>query len=154
MTLLLCLAGACAARGPTAREVAHELARDPEFVAAVSRRVPSRPPVERQESPHPFWPSALHREPVLLDRSAALATDEVVTTLAVVITAAGDLFLDGHPVTGAQLEATVRGLPQGRETRAVVAADARVTHARVVEVIDLLRRSGITRFAVNVESRP
>ena len=37
------------------------------------------------------------------------------------------------------------------ETRAVIAADGAVNHARVVRVIDLLRRENVTKFASNVD---
>jgi biopolymer transport protein ExbD len=152
--LSLCLVSACATRGPTAREVARQIVRDPAFIEAVSRRVATNQPARAEAPPRrPLWPAALHRtEPVLLDRTTALRTDEIVTTFAVTITAAGELYLDARPVTEAELEAAIRGVEEGREARAVIAADARVAHARVVQVIDLLRRSGIARFAVNVQT--
>jgi biopolymer transport protein ExbD len=36
------------------------------------------------------------------------------------------------------------------ETRAVIAADGRVSHSEVVRVIDLLRQEKVTKFAINV----
>jgi len=32
----------------------------------------------------------------------------------------------------------------------VIAADGRITHAKVVQVIDILRQERITKFAINV----
>ena len=38
--------------------------------------------------------------------------------------------------------------------RAVLHADGRVTHARVVRTMDTLRRAGLTRLAFAVEQEP
>jgi biopolymer transport protein ExbD len=34
--------------------------------------------------------------------------------------------------------------------RAVIAADGRINHARVIQIIDLLRQERVTKFAINV----
>ena len=36
------------------------------------------------------------------------------------------------------------------DVRAVIAADGRIEHAKVVQVIDILRQERITKFAINV----
>ena len=40
---------------------------------------------------------------------------------------------------------------RGKETNLVISADKAATHGRVVEVIDLAKLAGITKFAINVE---
>ncbi|MCS6857896.1 MAG: biopolymer transporter ExbD [Deltaproteobacteria bacterium] len=74
-------------------------------------------------------------------------------TLAVSIDSKGDLFVDAQPVNEEQLVEAVRRyaaqVPEA-DRRATIAADARVTHGRVVRVIDLLRKNRVTRFAINV----
>ena len=37
------------------------------------------------------------------------------------------------------------------EARAIISADRAVSHGRVVELIDLVKREGLTRFALDVE---
>lgn len=62
----------------------------------------------------------------------------------IAVTRAGELFLDGAPTTLDALGTLQAG-------RAVIAADREVEYARVVEVIDALRRAGVTRYAIQVE---
>jgi biopolymer transport protein ExbD len=74
------------------------------------------------------------------------------TTLSVSIDKDGRTFLDAAPVDEATLRARIRAARLANpETRAVIAADGRTTHAHVVHVIDLLRREDVTRFAINVD---
>jgi biopolymer transport protein ExbD len=64
-------------------------------------------------------------------------------------------YLDGREVTEPALRAAVASARRGgRETRAVIAADRAAPHARVLELIDLLRAAGVGRFAVNIEATP
>ncbi|MCS6797646.1 MAG: biopolymer transporter ExbD [Myxococcota bacterium] len=72
-------------------------------------------------------------------------------TLAVSIDHRGQLFLDAHPVSEAVLRERVREVrARHPDVRAIIAADGRITHDRVVRVIDLLRRERVTKFAINV----
>ncbi len=74
------------------------------------------------------------------------------TTLSVSIDRQGNTFLDAEPITEAALRERVRqAYAADGDTRAVIAADGRVDHARVVRVIDLLRRENVTKFAINVD---
>lgn len=74
------------------------------------------------------------------------------TTLAVSIDKDGRTFLDAEPIDEPALRARIkRAHDTDPETRAVIAADGRTTHAHVVHVIDLLRREDVTRFAINVD---
>lgn len=80
------------------------------------------------------------------------ATGEgIPTTLAVSVDKDGNIFLDASPVAEDALRTKIReAFQRDRETRAVIAADGRTSHARVVRVIDLLRQEGISKFAINV----
>ncbi len=88
--------------------------------------------------------------PMELPRSATGETTPVV--LAVSITAAGQLFLDAVPIDEPGLRARiVDARAHQHEPQAIIAADGRTPHARVVHVIDLLRQEQVTKFAINVE---
>ncbi len=87
-------------------------------------------------------PRASEADPTAIPRSLNVSLDQ-----------AGVLYLDAERITEEEL---VRRVGRYREEvpdtdeRAVIAADGRATHAQVVHLIDLLRRNGITRFAINV----
>jgi len=83
---------------------------------------------------------------------AASGGQTVGRTLAFALDRDGKLFLDGAPATaGAAREAVRAAVAQGPEARAIISADRAVSHGRVVEVIDLVKREGLTRFAIDVE---
>ena len=89
--------------------------------------------------------------PVDLPR-AANASQVVDATLNIVITAAGDLFLDGKSVTPAALADAVRSRSLADpKLRAVIAGDKAVRYEHVVHVIDILKQSGVNAFALNIE---
>jgi biopolymer transport protein ExbD len=81
------------------------------------------------------------------------ATGEATpTTLSVSIDKDGKTFLDAEPIAEPALRARIKAAHDADpETRAVIAADGRVSHSSVVHVIDLLRRENVTRFAINVD---
>ena len=90
-----------------------------------------------------------------MDLPKAATGDQNPTTLAVSIDHGGQLYLDAQPVTRAELRQRIAAAHRANaETRATIAADGRVTHAQVVDVIDLLRREDIVKFAINVDPRP
>ncbi len=81
----------------------------------------------------------------------AATGEQTPTTLAVSLDQAGKLFLDAQPVTTEELRSSIRkAREENPDLRAVIAADGRVTHAKVVQVIDLLRQEQVTKFAINV----
>lgn len=74
------------------------------------------------------------------------------TTLSVSIDSQGRTFLDAEPVAEPALRERIRKAHTADpETRAVIAADGRVSHSHVVRVIDLLRKENVTKFAINVD---
>jgi biopolymer transport protein ExbD len=88
--------------------------------------------------------------PLELPKGATAETTP--TTLSVSIDKDGKTFLDAVAIDDASLRARIRAAHTADpETRAVIAADGRTTHAHVVHVIDLLRREDVTKFAINVE---
>lgn len=65
------------------------------------------------------------------------------------------LFLDGQPTTEVGLRDELRRRWESdHELRAVIAADRAVSHGRVVEVLDLVRQAGVSRFAIQSELPP
>src|SRR5262245_53558363 len=79
----------------------------------------------------------------------------VQSTLNLVCTRRGELLLDGQPVASpAEAAARIRRQADANpKTQAVIAADRGVEYGRVVELIDLVKQSGITTFALDVERR-
>jgi biopolymer transport protein ExbD len=80
------------------------------------------------------------------------ATGETVPqTLALSIDQAGVFYLDGQALSQAEIRARVGAAKRARpDLRAVIAADGRVPHQRVVFAIDLLRQEHVTEFALDV----
>lgn len=72
--------------------------------------------------------------------------------LVITLDAKGVSYLDGKRIGREDLERHVRERhAREPEARAVIAADGALPHREVVSVVDLLRREGITRFAINVD---
>jgi biopolymer transport protein TolR len=93
------------------------------------------------------------RDAIEVDLPRAAAGGETVgPTLALALDRDGKLFLDGAPATAEDAREAVRAaLARSRDARALISADRAVSHGRVVEVIDLVKREGLTRFAIDVE---
>ncbi len=88
--------------------------------------------------------------PMELPKSAT--AESTPTTLTVSIDKAGRTFLDAEAIDEATLQQKIRAARKAdAETRAVIAADGRTSHAQVVRVMDLLRREDVTKFAFNVD---
>ena len=87
---------------------------------------------------------------------AATGGEQQRTALTLTLTAQGALFLNGSPSNDEALTRYVAGaLPQTPDLQAVIAADRSVPHGTVVHLIDVVRRAGVRRFAINVaESNP
>ncbi|MBK6530406.1 MAG: biopolymer transporter ExbD [Deltaproteobacteria bacterium] len=88
-----------------------------------------------------------------VDLPRASTGNAVSVAVAVSVDASGAIFADTRPVTEEQLIATMRDRhPENPEVRAIIAADQRVPHGRVVHVIDLVRRAGVTKFAIQTQA--
>jgi biopolymer transport protein TolR len=89
--------------------------------------------------------------PVDLPR-AANGSEITNPTVNIVLTATGDLYLDGNPSTREALSTEVqRRFKADPKLRAVIAADKAVRYEYVVQIIDLLKQNGISAFALNIE---
>jgi len=85
---------------------------------------------------------------------AATGGEQQRTALALTLTAQGALFLNGSPSNDEALGRYVAGvLPGNPDLQAVIAADRTVPHGTVIHLIDVVRRAGVRRFAINVDPR-
>ncbi len=83
---------------------------------------------------------------------AAHAGEATGTTLAVVLTRDGAIYLDGVQRSEQELRARTReAVARDGETRAIISADKASLHGAVVRVIDLVKGEGVSRFAINIE---
>jgi biopolymer transport protein ExbD len=83
---------------------------------------------------------------------AASGSDQTKTTLAVTISKDGAVYLNGERSSDAGIVQYIgTELPKNPDLQAIIAADKAVTHGEVIHVIDLVKRSGVHRFALNVD---
>jgi biopolymer transport protein ExbD len=88
-----------------------------------------------------------------VDLPEAGTGEDVVTTFAITITPDGQLFLDGEKKDEAGIRVKIRKAREHNEdVRVVIAADKVVTHGRVVHIIDLIRKEGVAKFAINIDA--
>ena len=73
------------------------------------------------------------------------------TVLSLVLTREGELFLNGEATDEAALTKFLGG-EDAAALEAVIAADRAVPHGRVVGLIDLVKRAGVVKFAINTEA--
>ncbi len=86
-----------------------------------------------------------------VDLPKAATGETVPQTLALSIDEHGGLYLDGRRTDEPALHARVAAAKRARpDIRAVIAADGRVAHQRVIRLIDLLRQEHVTEFALDV----
>ena len=84
---------------------------------------------------------------------AASGSDQTRTTLAVTLTKEGRLYLNGNLSDEAKvLRQIATELPNHPDLQAIIAADKVVPHGSVVHIIDLVKRAGVRKFAINVDS--
>ena len=87
--------------------------------------------------------------PMELPKAASGELTPVV--LAVSIAPGGELYLDAVPIDEAGLrQRIITARATSHEPQAIIAADGRTPHAKVVHVIDVLRQEQVTKFAINV----
>jgi len=80
---------------------------------------------------------------------AATATEQLVSSLSIVIVKDGTLRLDGRPATLAEIEAQSK--LGADDAQAVISADKDVSYDRVIGVIDAVRRGGVHKVALPTE---
>ena len=83
---------------------------------------------------------------------AANAGESTGTTLAVMLTKDGDIYLDGRKSDETGLRDTARNAAaKDKDTRVIISADKNALHGAVVHVLDLIKGEGIAKFAINIE---
>ena len=83
---------------------------------------------------------------------AASGSEQARTTLSVTLMKDGALYLNGERSSDAAVVKFIGDeLPKNPELQAIIAADRAVPHGDVVHVIDLVKRAGVHRFAINVD---
>ncbi|HVX96927.1 MAG TPA: biopolymer transporter ExbD [Polyangia bacterium] len=83
---------------------------------------------------------------------AASGSDQTKSTLSITISKDNALYLNGERTSDARIVDYIHGeLPKNPELQAIIAADKIVSHGDVIHVIDLVKRSGVHRFALNVD---
>ena len=76
-------------------------------------------------------------------------------TLALTLNKEGALFLNGERSSDEGVVRFIGGeLPKNPELQAIIAADKVVPHGDVIHVIDLVKRSGVHKFAISTDREP
>ncbi len=82
----------------------------------------------------------------------ATADDSVSSVAAVTITKDGQTYFNQKLVSDAELISRLREAhASSKDVNLVVTADQNVFHGRVMQVIDVAKLEGISKFAINVE---
>ena len=88
-----------------------------------------------------------------VDLPKAGTGEDTVTTFAIALTQDNQLYLDGQKMDETQIKLNIRkAREKNEEIRVVIAADKAVQHGKVVRVIDLIRKEGVSKFAINIEA--
>ena len=89
-----------------------------------------------------------HGMPVNLPQ-ANTATDNIPEEASLTLTTQGELFFNKDLIGLAELESRLANLLQtSGEPSVIINADEAVTHGRVIEVMDTVRKTGITNLAI------
>ncbi|MCP4601022.1 MAG: biopolymer transporter ExbD [Proteobacteria bacterium] len=87
-----------------------------------------------------------------VDLPEAGTGEDVVTTFAITITKDGQLYLDGEKTDESSLKRNIhKARTKNDDVRVVIAADRAVQHGKFVRIIDLVRKEGVAKFAINIE---
>jgi biopolymer transport protein ExbD len=82
---------------------------------------------------------------------AATAQDTRSTSLSVILTRRGELYLNDRPTTEQSLAEYVRSEVQTNpDVQVLIGADTELAYGRVVGLIDLIKQNGVRRYALNV----
>jgi len=98
----------------------------------------------------------VNRHALSVDLPKAASGSVVQEILSVVLTAEGKTQVNGTTLEGdeALAAATRASFAKDHEVRAVIKADGTVPHARVMQVLDVLRQNGIAKVAFGVVPLP
>ncbi|MBK7756758.1 MAG: biopolymer transporter ExbD [Deltaproteobacteria bacterium] len=85
---------------------------------------------------------------------AATGEATEATSLGLLVTADGTLYLDGVVITEPALREFIRAeKAKTKDLTCLIAADGGVDHARVVWLIDLVKQEGVAKFAINIDPK-
>ncbi len=74
--------------------------------------------------------------------------------IAIVIEKTGQVMIQKKPVSVEQIEAEIKSLMISMpNAQAVISADQEAKHGDVVQVMDLVKKAGLSRFAIQIERR-
>lgn len=83
---------------------------------------------------------------------AASSDEKKVHTLSFAITSNGNVLINGDLGGRTEVDRAVRaGLAKDPNTQAIISADRKALHGDVVRVIDWIKQSGLSRFAIQIE---
>lgn len=83
---------------------------------------------------------------------AASGGESVGVTVNLILDERGVLYLDGEETTMEAARLALRDVAdRDADAKAIISADKRLSHGRVVEVIDLVKTEGLHKFAINIE---
>ncbi len=86
---------------------------------------------------------------------AASGTETTKSTLALTLNKEGVLFLNGERSSDDGVVRFIGSeLPKNPDLQAIIAADKVVPHGDVIHVIDLVKRSGVHKFAISTDRDP
>lgn len=85
---------------------------------------------------------------------AATGEQSVATQLNVSITASGELFLNGKVASEDEVKTkSLEEVQKNPEIQAIISADKDVPHGKVVTVLDLVKGSGVRKFAISIDKK-
>lgn len=86
----------------------------------------------------------------LPEAASGEATDS--TSLGLVLTAEGQLLLDGQPTDADGVRAAIRrAKAETEDVVCLISADRSVAHGRIVWLLDLVKSEGVGKFAINID---
>ena len=85
---------------------------------------------------------------------AASGEDTTPSQLTVSVTASGEALLNGKPATDEEISSFAsQSVASKPDIQAIISADKDVPHGRVISVIDLIKTSGIVKFAITIDKK-
>ena len=83
---------------------------------------------------------------------AANAGESTGTTLTIMLTKEGEVYVDNRKTDEAGVEAAARAaVAKDKDTRAIISADKNALHGAVVHLLDVIKGEGISKYAINIE---
>ncbi len=94
----------------------------------------------------------IHAQGMPMDLPKASTGESIQTVFSVELTADGKTVVDSEPVSSDEAISRLAqaGKTKNADLRAVIRADKKVEHGRVIHVLDLLKRAGIAKIAFAV----